>query len=310
MSVFISFVVPAYNERKYIDACLLSIRNGSDKYGVEAEIIVIDNGSTDNTVSLAKKYTDNIISIDRSNVSSARNLGASKATHDVISFIDADIELTSEWFSNLVKIYGKNELNTLHLTGWFYSVRSNGSWIERFWFKNLKDKLLAGGNILTTKTAFNHVGGFNERLDTGEDYDYCARSIEAGVDYCPNQGFKAIHLGFPRDVKNFVRREVWHGQGDFYNLKTFIGSPVALISVFYVLLSISALVLGFCGQLMASVVIVLALATLNLAITKKRFNGCKFHIILFNSPLNFIYFYSRFWSLFPRLKEGINSREK
>lgn len=89
---FISIIVPIYNVEKYLPQCLDSIINQTYK---NLEIILIDDGSTDNSGKICDKYKllDNrIIVIHKSNggLSDARNTGINIATGDYISFVDAD----------------------------------------------------------------------------------------------------------------------------------------------------------------------------------------------------------------------------
>lgn len=90
----ISFIIPAYNAEKYIIRCLDSIISQcTENY----EIIVVNDGSTDNTLATVQKYTASnnnniIILIDKKNqgVSAARNDALDIATGEVIMFLDAD----------------------------------------------------------------------------------------------------------------------------------------------------------------------------------------------------------------------------
>ena len=88
----ISIIIPVFNGEKYIDRCLQSIRNSSYQ---EFEIIIIDDGSSDNTLSIIKKYEaqDNrikVISKINGGSASARNVVIQNAKGQYIAFIDAD----------------------------------------------------------------------------------------------------------------------------------------------------------------------------------------------------------------------------
>lgn len=79
------------DEEPCIEKCLKSIRSHVD------EIIVVDTGSTDNTVKIAEKYTDKVLNVEWVNdFSAARNFSIKNATHDWIFVLDADNEVT-EW---------------------------------------------------------------------------------------------------------------------------------------------------------------------------------------------------------------------
>jgi len=88
----ISIVVPCYNVEKYIDQCLSSLLNQTLK---EIEIIVINDGSTDNTLQILEKYaaSDNrirIVNQKNHGLSEARNVGMQDCTADYVMFVDGD----------------------------------------------------------------------------------------------------------------------------------------------------------------------------------------------------------------------------
>ena len=91
----LSIIVPVYNVEKYLDKCLDSILNSTYK---DFELIVINDGTKDNSEQIITKYLENeeykdkiiYISKENSGLSDTRNLGMSKATGDYIAFVDSD----------------------------------------------------------------------------------------------------------------------------------------------------------------------------------------------------------------------------
>ncbi len=104
----ISIIIPVYNGEKYIRRCLDSVINQTYN---DIQIIVINDGSIDNTENILKTYSD-IVLINKENegVSKARNTGLSLATGDYVYFCDADDYLEKNAFEVLVKEYGENDL--------------------------------------------------------------------------------------------------------------------------------------------------------------------------------------------------------
>jgi len=90
----LSIIIPAYNAEQYIKPCLDSILQNSKDFLSETEIIVINDGSTDNTLKILKDYNKHknikIHTTINQGVSAARNLGISLAKGEWITFIDAD----------------------------------------------------------------------------------------------------------------------------------------------------------------------------------------------------------------------------
>lgn len=92
MSDLVSIIVPVYNAEKYLNKCLDSIVNQTYS---NLEIILINDGSTDNSLSICNDYTNKdgrIIVIDKHNTGAAdsRNEGLKKATGKYIMFVDSD----------------------------------------------------------------------------------------------------------------------------------------------------------------------------------------------------------------------------
>ncbi len=91
----ISVIVPAYNEERYIGETLNNLNRAKDyllkRKGMSAEIIVVDNGSTDSTVSIALSSGAKVIKESQQNVARARNVGAKGAGGNLLVFIDADV---------------------------------------------------------------------------------------------------------------------------------------------------------------------------------------------------------------------------
>ena len=85
----ISVVIPAYNASRVLEACLNSIAASEIK---PLECIVVDDGSTDNTVEVARRFGAKVLSTGgRRGPAHARNLGAAKAAGEIVFFIDSDI---------------------------------------------------------------------------------------------------------------------------------------------------------------------------------------------------------------------------
>lgn len=100
----LGIVIPAYNVQKYIIKCLDSIINQKTSYKIQ--IIVIDDGSTDNTLSLLLKYKDkiDIIHHDNCGIANSRNKGLDKIDSKYIMFIDSDDYLEDDSIQKLLDI--------------------------------------------------------------------------------------------------------------------------------------------------------------------------------------------------------------
>ena len=99
----ISIIVPIYNAEKYLNKCIDSIINQTKK---ELEIILINDGSTDNSETIIKKYDDKRIKYFKNKnqgIGKTRNFGIDKATGKYIMFLDSDDFFELDMVSNLIQ---------------------------------------------------------------------------------------------------------------------------------------------------------------------------------------------------------------
>src|SRR5690554_7504849 len=97
-SKFISVIVPAHNEDKYISQCLESLST-QDYPKSLYEIIVVDNNSADKTSEIAANFNVKILQQSTGPVGAVRNAGASLAKGGLLAFIDADCVAPKDWLS-------------------------------------------------------------------------------------------------------------------------------------------------------------------------------------------------------------------
>ena len=101
----ISVIIPVYNTEKYIDKCINSVL----QQDLETEIIVVNDGSTDNSKKIIEKYRDKIIYLEKENggLSDARNYGLKYATGEYVAFLDSDDFIEKDLFLRLEKYIEK-----------------------------------------------------------------------------------------------------------------------------------------------------------------------------------------------------------
>lgn len=105
----ISVIIPVYNTEEYLPRCLDSIINNDYK---ELEIICVNDGSTDNSLSVLRKYEQNdnrikVIDVPNGGVSNARNIGLKNASGSFIAFIDSDDWVHRQYFDILITFQKK-----------------------------------------------------------------------------------------------------------------------------------------------------------------------------------------------------------
>lgn len=172
----VSVIVPTKNSSSTLEACLKSIREQSYK---QIELIVVDNFSTDATQEIAKKYADKVFEKGPER-SPQRNFGVSQAQGKYVAIIDSDMELSKEVVSACVEKMKENE----QLLGLVIPEESFG---EGFWAqcKKLERSFYVGISWMEAarffkKEIFEQVGGYNESMVSGEDWDLSQRVESRG----------------------------------------------------------------------------------------------------------------------------------
>ncbi len=176
LTTIVSVIVPTKNSAKTLGACLESIKNQTYEH---IEIIVIDNFSSDKTPNIAKKYTKLFYSKGPER-SAQRNFGVSTATGKYVIIIDSDMNLSSNVIQECVKVMEDNR----KITGLVIPEESFG---EGFWArcKKLERSFYVGIPYMEAARFFKRsdylkVGGYNEKMTSGEDWDLSQRIEELG----------------------------------------------------------------------------------------------------------------------------------
>jgi glycosyltransferase involved in cell wall biosynthesis len=190
----ISVIIPVFNQEKFIAQAIESVL--SQNYNGRIEIIISDDGSTDESMSIAESYLPNVIIIRKSEncktqgVSGARNRGLQAATQDYICFLDSDDFYLPD---HLIKIYSLIENSSLF--GFAFSrmleiqniedTIKYREWTQQKITKNdIINPVLSRNHIVHTNTlifkreVFMNVGMFNEDYSNGEDGDLWMRISE------------------------------------------------------------------------------------------------------------------------------------
>lgn len=211
----LSIIIPAKNEEKNIVRCLHALaRQKSDS----VEIIVVDNGSTDNTVALAKTIADKVFIKPEFSLSELRNFGAREASGTVFAFLDADCVVDRDWIAQIQRTLENQDIGC---TGSTPEAPDDGTWVERVWSSfrtRRKHRCFASwinsSNFIVRKELFAQVNGFNAALTTCEDVDIGMR-LGKVCKILFDPSIRVVHYGEPKTVKQFFFKEIWRGKGSF-----------------------------------------------------------------------------------------------
>ena len=186
----ISIIIPVYNGANVICDCLSSI--AKSVIDVPYEIIVIDDGSTDNTKEIALQFPCVYIKIIKSGVAKARNIGIKKASGDILLFFDADVILKEDTLRNFINHFEK-DTDAYIIQGRWEKNYPSSSFSTQFLllrfaynFESLFDneKRLRVAELMTgclgmRKEVFEHFKGCNEsyKFAGGEEFEFGSRLI-------------------------------------------------------------------------------------------------------------------------------------
>jgi glycosyltransferase involved in cell wall biosynthesis len=180
-----SVIVPTYNHAAFLVAALQS---ALDQTVSPHEVIVVDDGSTDNTAEVLGQFAGRIRKISQENrgVAAARNAGATVATGKILAFLDADDLWLPRKLERQLECFAKDPgVGLVHcgiklIDGQDRTVgtRIDGmeGWVSREMLLLHRAVILAAGSTsIIPRDIFHQVGGFDERLSTSADWDLCYR---------------------------------------------------------------------------------------------------------------------------------------
>lgn len=206
----VSIIVPVYNAEKYIDRCIKSLIEQTYK---NIEIILVNDGSKDNSLNIIKNYSNvdgRIIVIDQENSgpSAARNIGIEKSQGYYIAFIDADDYVEISYIEDMLK--KTYDLNADIVVCNYIEIRNNGEILSKI-FKFIKDdeiykkdeiclgEVLCGrgglvwGKIFKKSIIQNNNIKFNKDINMCEDLLFCLEFIKHTNIIAKNEKYLYIH---------------------------------------------------------------------------------------------------------------------
>ena len=246
-----SIVIPVFNSEKFIANTLEAILNQT---GDEDEIIIVDDGSTDGTADIIKKYPVKYIYQNHAGSAKARNTGWQNASGEIICFTDSDCLPERKWISKLLDHYTSCDIVGV---GGSYYIFNNGSFLsdcihQEIVYRHSKisgdTDFLGSFNVSYRKKTLEQLGGFDDsfRHASGEDNDLSYRIKKRGYRLVFDKDIKVGHY-YPSKLFRYLRSQFWHGfwrvklyrkhpdmaKGDRYaGIQDFIQPPLALLTVF------------------------------------------------------------------------------
>lgn len=229
--MIISVIIPAYNAERTLPACLNALKN---QQGIEPsayEIIVVDDGSTDNTASICKdEAAVRLISVQdqpdqeaqpgqqgSKGASTARNCGIRAAKGEIVCFTDADCEPTAYWLHNLVQPLKDDDIAGCK---GIYATKQT-AFMARFIqieYEDKYDRLRSQSRIdfIDTYSAAyrRHIlvenGGFDELFHYAEDVEMSFRLTNLGYQFV-FQPDAVVYHKHPDKLRTYLNKKFWNG---------------------------------------------------------------------------------------------------
>lgn len=209
----VSVIVPTRNSEEFLHACLRSIILQTYP---NIELIVVDRDSTDSTKQIARTYTQNVYNHGPER-SAQVNFGVTKASGTYIYKVDSDFLLdpaliaecvakTREGFDAVV-VYNTPDVSV----SWIAKI-------HKFEFDLHRNSPQYGSARFVRKDVYQSIGGFNEEITAGEDYDFQNKLNRSGY----KTGFveaEAIHLGEPKKFLPYLVKCYQYGKDAAYYQK-------------------------------------------------------------------------------------------
>lgn len=222
----ISVIIPIYNANTYLPDLFKSLDENS--FNEDDEILLIDNGSTDDSLKLCKEQEQRCPNLyrvlsftEKAGSYAARNYGVRNAKGDLLVFTDGDTKPVPSWIDVIrnsarkdVVLAGKIQLEVVNKCLW--ELYDNLTHLNSE--KNAQNSNVATANMAVHKIDFERVGFFEERF-SGGDYDWSRRAKEAGLEIKFNKDALVYHptrKTFDQILKKEQR--IAYGVGNHYKL--------------------------------------------------------------------------------------------
>ncbi|WDR03288.1 glycosyltransferase family 2 protein [Devosia algicola] len=191
----LAFVIPAYNEEALIGKCLESVEREIARSGADAEIVVVNNASSDRTGEIARSFaTVRVVDEPKKGLVNARDAGFNATKAELIANIDSDTIVPPGWIDIVLDEFSKNS-KLVALSGpyiyydmsWANRALVNGFYgltyliyiLNRFILR--VGSVVQGGNFVFKRESWAAVGGYDRSIQFfGEDTDVAVRLSKVG----------------------------------------------------------------------------------------------------------------------------------
>ena len=207
-----SIIIPVLNNPQGLRRCIEALRG----QGLAFELIVVDNGSTDETCAVAELHADRVLICPKLTIGALGNQGAQVAKGQILVFTDSDQRPAEGWLASGLEALAREE--SAEMVGARYHAPEGSSWVAKTWdlqrrYSDVPGDIgwLEAGNLFVKRAAFERVGGFRTDLVASEDVDLSFRVRNAGFRVICDPKIINYHDGDPQTLIDFFRKERWRG---------------------------------------------------------------------------------------------------
>lgn len=227
--ILLTVIVPIYNGEKFLRRCVDSL---IQQTYTKVEILLINDGSTDNTKSICEEYEkkDNrvtIINKENEGVSKARNIGIEKAKGKYITFIDADDWIELDTYSKAIKVIDEDNVDIYKFSyvreignikrPYMYKIETNKKIIKKDYEKHIYPYMFSTYDMSSVcltifkKSVIKNIK-FNTTLKYGEDFLFTTKailksdSIYVVPDICYHYICNKESATSKRSIENYIRK--------------------------------------------------------------------------------------------------------
>jgi len=297
----LSIIIPTKNEAQYLTGCISRVKKAIAFWGGDAEILVADNGSTDKTVEIAKKFGCYVETIPLGTIAEVRNSGANKAKGDIIAFLDADCYVTPKWIDFCLQNLQHKDIAATGTRA--IPDLEHSTWVERSWYNLMtgaprKDFVdwLGTSNIFLKAVVFHEVGGFTGHLMTSEDVDLCLKIRRKGYKIKLEKRIVTTHMRESKTLYQLYKREYWRGSSSISALLKSDSISKEILSVLVPVVNGCAIILALTGYSnsffltsLISLLIVVLFPLLLIARKKALINGISSFMAIYMVAFTYIF---------------------
>ena len=216
-----SIIVCSYNSEKDISPSLSALVNQQKVDSHDFEIILVDDGSIDNTEKVAKKFINErknlapkctYIKIEHKGLSVARNTGLFNSSGDIILYIDVDAYADELWLNNIIISWQKNQ--TAFSIGGRIKIRNyenkNAMYLHDYFYDESDIENIIGANMSFKRQDLINVGGFCDQFESrGDESMIFSKVKNKGLLIKENSAI--VYHDRPTSIKKWLKERKYNG---------------------------------------------------------------------------------------------------